>query len=143
MYCTLNDILAQIEKLKLIDLSNDDTEPLLGENGEPTINTPNIDKAISSATGEIDSYVSVRHRVPLSPVPAVINKLAVDIAIYNLFSRKYTGEEEDNIVRRYKNAVKLLEKIAEGKVQLGVSESSIFYSSPGKVFGDAFRKEYD
>ncbi|WP_156272346.1 gp436 family protein [Neomoorella glycerini] len=143
MYCELADILAQVDRRKLIDLSNDDGEPVLDENGNPTINTANVNKAIEAAGSEIDSYASVRYQVPFSPVPPVIKKLAVDIAVYNLFSRKWTGEEEDNIILRYKNAVKLLEKIAEGKVQIGISENSLFYSAPAKVFGDTFRKEYD
>lgn len=143
MYCELADILAQVDRQKLIDLSNDDNEPVLDGSGNPTINTANVDKAIEAAGSEIDSYASVRHQVPFLPVPPIIKKLAVDIAIYNLFSRKWTGEEEDNIILRYKNAVKLLEKIAEGKVQIGASESTLFYSSPPKVFGDTFREEYD
>jgi len=143
IYCSIGDILGQIDKAKLIDLSNDDTYPMEDGEGNPVVNTENVEKAIEAAASEIDSYASVRHKVPFSPVPPIITKLAVDIAIYNLFSRKYTGVEEDNIIRRYKNAVKVLERMAEGKVMIGASEETIFHSSPQKAFGDQFRKEYD
>lgn len=142
MYCSLDDILGQIPKEKLIDLSNDN-EPVTDGEGNPTFNMDNIQLAIDNAGSEIDGYASARYPVPFSPVPQVIRKLAVDIAIYNLFSRKWTAEEDDNIVRRYKNAIRLLERIASGQVSLSAGESSIMFSAPPKVFGSRFRQEYD
>ncbi|GAB6173283.1 MAG: DUF1320 domain-containing protein [Desulfitobacteriaceae bacterium] len=142
MYCSLDDLLGQIPKEKLIELSNDDTY-VTTDTGEPTYNMTNIDSAINNASSEIDGYASTRYTVPFVNIPPVIKKLAVDIAVYNLFSRKWTSDEEDNIVRRYKNAIRLLERIAEGKVVLGAGESTILYKAPNKAFGDRFRSEYD
>jgi phage gp36-like protein len=143
MYCSLDDLLGQVDKQKLIDLSNDNEEPVVDEDENPIINLENVQRAIDNAASEIDSYASVRNKVPFNPVPPIIRKLAVDIALYNLFSRKWTGDEEDNIIRRYKNAVKMLEKIAEGTIMLGVPEEKIHFHSPGKIFGDKFRQQYD
>lgn len=39
---------------------------------------PIIDEAIADADGEIDGYLAKRYRVPLSPVPKVINKFSKD-----------------------------------------------------------------
>lgn len=143
MYCDVNDILAQIDRQKLIEISNDDLSPVTDANGDPDVNTGNVEKAIADAGAEIDSYASVRYKVPFNPAPALIKKLAADIAIYNLFSRKWTGEEENIIVTRYKDAVKLLDKISQGAVQIGVTESKVLYQAPAKVFGDSFRNSYD
>lgn len=146
MYCTLDDLLAQVSREKLIQLSNDDEKPVTDAQGIPIINTANVNKAIENAQAEIDSYASARRPVPLNPAPLIITKIAVDIALYNLFSRHWTGEDEDNIATRYKNAVKWLEKYAKGEVLPDTSqpaEGKVAYQAPAKIFGDKFRQEYD
>ena len=64
---------------------------------------PIIDEAIADADGEIDGYLAKRYRVPLSPVPKVINKFSKDIAVYNLFSRIGIdeGTDEKTYLNRY------------------------------------------
>lgn len=141
-YCSVEDLLGQVPREKLVDLSND-VEPVTDANGDPVLNMLTIDLAIANAGSEIEGYISARYPVPLSSVPPIIRKLAVDIAVYNLFSRKWSVEEDNNLARRYKNAVALLQRIAEGKVLLGVSENNILYSAPAKSFGSRFRQEYD
>lgn len=83
---------------------------------------PIIEAAIGDADGEIDGYLAKRYRVPLSPVPKVINKFSKDIAVYNLFSRVGIdeGTEEKNYLNRYNSAIKFLTLVAEGKVSIGV-----------------------
>ena len=83
--------------------------------------TPIIEAAIEDADGEIDGYLGKRYRVPLSPVPKVINKFSKDIAIYNLYSRVGIdeGTEEKNYLNRYNAAIKFLTLVAEGKVSIG------------------------
>lgn len=85
--------------------------------------TPIIEAAIEDADGEIDGYLAKRYRVPLSPVPKVINKFSKDIAVYNLFSRVGIdeGTEEKNYLNRYNSAIKFLTLVAEGKVSIGAS----------------------
>lgn len=141
-YCSVDDLLGQVPREKLIDLSND-AEPETDASGDPVLNLSTINLAIANAGSEIEGYISTRYPVPLSSVPPIIKKLAVDIAVYNLFSRKWAVDEDDNLARRYKNAVVLLQRIAEGKVLLGVSENNILYSAPIKSFGSRFRQEYD
>ncbi len=146
VYCTLDDLLAQVSREKLIQMSNDDENPVTDAQGNPDINTANVNTAIDNAQAEIDSYAAARRPVPLDPVPPMIRKIAVDITLYNLFSRHWTGEDESNIENRYKNAVKWLEKYAKGEVLPDAqvpSEGKVTYVSPDKHFGDAFRQEYD
>lgn len=82
---------------------------------------PIIDEAIADADGEIDGYLAKRYRVPLSPVPKVINKFSKDIAVYNLFSRIGIdeGTDEKTYLNRYNAAIKFLTLVAEGKVSVG------------------------
>ena len=82
---------------------------------------PIIDEAIADADGEIDGYLAKRYRVPLSPVPKVINKFSKDIAVYNLFSRIGIdeGTDQKTYLNRYNAAIKFFELVADGKVSIG------------------------
>lgn len=143
MYCTLADLEKRLDRQKLIEISNDRGSPVLDGQGNPTVNEANVNMAIEEAGAEMDTYLGRRYPVPLSPVPAVVVKLAVDIAIYNLFSRGWMQEEDQTIHTRYRGAIKLLEKMGSGEVQLPGREQGIVVQAPPKVFGDDFRKAYD
>lgn len=77
------------------------------------------------AQAEIDGYLAKRYNVPFAKTPKVINKFAKDIALYNLVSRKGVDESdrEKTYLTRYNAAVAFLTKVAEGKIDLGVSDS--------------------
>lgn len=143
MYCTLADLKKRLDLQKLIEISNDRDNPVLDDQGNPTVNEVNVSMAIQESGAEMDAYLGGRYPVPLSPVPDVVVKLAVDIAIYNLFSRGWMQEEDQTIYSRYRRAIKLLEKMASGEVQLPGREQGIVVKAPPKVFGDDFRKAYD
>lgn len=109
-YATLSDITATIPEQTIINLTDD--------SGVGVVDQDKVVAAIADADAEIDSYCAARYTVPFEPVPAVIRKCSVDIAMYNLFSR--CGEKvPENRESRYKNAIKLLENIAKGVVTLG------------------------
>lgn len=94
-------------------------------------------QAIDDAGAEIDGYLSKRYPVPLTPAPVAIAKNAKDIAAYNLVSRVGVGKENDreSIYReRYRNAIRFLEMIAKGTVELGIS-------SPAKQAAHGFRMD--
>lgn len=142
MYCTIDDLLGQIDKSKLIEITNDRENPALDNDGQEIIHEGNANSAIEAATAVVDTYIMMRYSVPLSPVPKIINKLTADIAIYNLFTRHYN--DEDNVfVRRYRDAIKLLEKIAADEVKLTANESSIRTFSRPKHYGADFQRMYD
>lgn len=113
MYCQLADLLNRVPESVLIRLTDDEA---LG-----VVNQGRIDQAIADAGAEIDSYARSRYPVPFDPVPVIIRKLAADIALYNLLSRR--GYEQDSpdqaLVERYKAAVKFLENLARGTVTIG------------------------
>ena len=109
-YCTIDDIKDQIDEAILIQLTDDE--------GTGSVNETRVSAAIAKADGEIDSYLSGRYTVPLSPVPEIVEKFSVDISIWNLYARRSIVEEMRE--KRYNAAVKLLISINKGDATLGV-----------------------
>lgn len=108
-YITKQDILEQLPEESLTQLTDDE--------GIGSVNDTRVDAAIEDAEGEADGYLAVRYTTPLSPVPAIIKKFAVDIAVYNLFARRDVVPEMRE--KRYDNAIKFLSNVSKGVVLLG------------------------
>ena len=139
MYCSLEDLKQQVPEDKNLELADDEGQ---GEFTDDVL--AKIDFAIKQAGQEIDAYVAVKYPVPLEPVPDILNKIAIDIASYNLFTRRGIEEDEKAILNRYKNAVYLLKMIAEGKLELSAGEKAqnIVYKTRKKAFGYEFERQY-
>ena len=142
-YCTKSDILDQLDESILIQLTDDE--------GTGEVNDNRVDKAISAADAKVDAYCQKLYAIPLSPVPDSIRDISVDIAIYKLYSRRDDTMPEtrrDN----YKNAIRFLEKVSEGKVELGASSleaagegeysGGSMVSARDKVFGTDTMDKY-
>ncbi len=108
-YCVRADILGLISEETLIQLTDD--------NGAGIVDDAVVTRIITDADAEIDGYCGEKYTLPFSPVPTIIRKISVDIAIYNLYARRQ-GAPDDR-AKRYDNAVKLLKDIQTGKVTLG------------------------
>lgn len=111
MYSTLDDIKKLLPEESLIQLTDDE--------GQGTVDQGRVDEAISQADAEIDSYCAVKYRVPFDPVPDLVKKCSVDLAIYNLYARR-VEEIPQTRTDRYRNAIRQLEGISKGTVSLGV-----------------------
>jgi phage gp36-like protein len=103
-YCSEDDLLKMIPEADLTDLTVES-----GDVPDSVI----IAEAISMADAEIDSYLGVKYVVPFSPTPDQVKALAVDLAIYHLYSRH-------NIVpqvrqQRYEDAVAVLKQVVSGE----------------------------
>jgi phage gp36-like protein len=103
-YCSADDLLKMIPQADLADLTVES-----GEVPDSLI----IDEAISKAAAEIDAYLGVKYVVPLSSPPDQVKALAVDLAIYHLYSRR-------SIVppvwqQRYEAAMTFLKQVAMGE----------------------------
>lgn len=123
-YSTENDIIKALPEETLIELTDD--------NESQSIDSPKVVEAISKADGEIDTYISNRYPLPLSSVPAILRGFSVDIAIYLLYKRKV---EEIPETRRtaYKDAIKTLVRISDGKMDLPISAAGSSGFSVGIV----------
>ena len=108
-YATKADILEQLDEDILVQLTDDTDMGVVGEDA--------VVRAIADADAVIDGYCGTRYAVPFTDVPVIIRKLAVDIAIYNLYARR-KGAPEDRKAR-HENAVKLLRDVSLGKITLG------------------------
>lgn len=111
-YCDQDDLLKMIPEDQLKRLTDDE--------GVGEINADRIAEAIESGAEEIDTYIGGRVKLPINEnIPPILSKYNVDIAIYNLYSRVKEDIPETR-AQRYKNAVRFLEKVSEGKITLGL-----------------------
>jgi|GEM_PF-1261931 len=83
-----------------------------------TINPSVIERAIADAEAEIESYLAGRYELPLLTVPAIVRKITVDLAIYNLYFRR-RGFLASEWQERYRAALRFLENVAQGVASLG------------------------
>lgn len=114
-YCTHQDILDRISERELIRLTDDE------QTG--TVNWDTVDAAIVRSDALIDSYASGRAALPLNPVSALATLLSADLTICDLWSRRRKaasrpGSEVDPVQEKCKQAVKMLEQIARGLLEI-------------------------
>ncbi|WP_368565495.1 gp436 family protein [Pseudoxanthomonas sp. UTMC 1351] len=137
-YATQDDLVSRFGETEIIQLSD-------------RANTGAIDAAViadklTDADAEIDSYLAGRYTLPLSPVPLTLQRLACDIARYHL----YDDRPIEYVVKRYEAAIRFLEMVAKGTVQLGTDSSgqvppsadSPAFVSPAPVFNRCTLKDY-
>ena len=79
-----------------------------------------INRALADADAEIDGYLATRYALPLPTVPPVLARIACDIARYRLWEDRASEE----VRRRYEDARRILESIANGRVSLGLPEAT-------------------
>lgn len=90
--------------------------------------------AITDADGLIDGYLVQRaYTVPLDPPPRMVTNWSRDIARYFLHKDRLSAESTDPILRNYKDALKSLQQVVDGKLSLGVEDSQ---TSPGAGMPD-------
>jgi phage gp36-like protein len=113
-YSTLTDILKVIPEVTVIQLTDD-----VAAN---SVDEAKVDEAIALADGEIDTYVGVKYPVPLTaPVPAIIRGISCDITIYKIYKRRLE-EVPETRETSYRDAVKLLKEIRDGKMPLPIAD---------------------
>jgi len=115
-YATLTELLQRLDEQTVILLSDD---TMAG-----AVNTDAVDRAFADADTEIDSYIGARYAVPVDPVPALLQRLSLDLAIEGLYTRRPHVDTPEAVVRAAKNARTLLANIAANKADIpGVAEA--------------------
>lgn len=112
-YCDLDDLKNRMSEAYIIECTDDA--------GIGTVDTDKVDSAIADADHEIDFYCRKRYTVPFTTIPPIIKKLSVDIAIYNLYSRRRSVP--DDRVTRYADAVTMLKAVVTGEGQIEGTEA--------------------
>lgn len=135
MYCTIEEVRNSLKEDAVNSIIDNEyiEDPEEKENKLVSL----IEQVIEDADGEIDGYLASRYSTPLSKVPKVINKYSKDIAMYNLFSRAgiENGTREENYLTRYKAAIKFLELVAKGTVNIGTENIQIKADNGFRVQG--------
>jgi phage gp36-like protein len=116
-YCTLADLKKAIPERNLIQVTDDE--------GAGTVNASRVTQAISDADDIIDTYLRGKHTVPLdvTPFPAIIRRISVDLTIYLVYRRRLEFEPTDAMAAMYKEAIRFLEGIRDGKNMIGDPDS--------------------
>lgn len=103
---------------------------------DPTDDSP-LDAVLTDASRLIDSYLRLRHAVPIQPVPEVLVGVCCDIARFKLHD-DHAGEE---ISGRYKTAIAWLRDVADGKATLGEDDTTA--TGVGRVVRRQGRSGFD
>lgn len=107
-YATVADLIARYGETELIQR----TDRL----GVGAIDMATAERALADADAEIDGYLAARYRLPLPTTPALLARIACDIARYRLWEE----QASDEVRSRYEDARRLLEHLARGLVSLGL-----------------------
>lgn len=84
--------------------------------GAGAIDVAVAQRALIDAEAEIDGYLAARYRLPLATTPALLARIACDIARYRLWEDAASEE----VRSRYDDARRILEHLARGLVSLGL-----------------------
>lgn len=92
-----------------------------------TVDGTSFDKHLSTASRQIDMYIMGHYPLPLATPPEHLQKVCVDIAVYNAVPS--ADVRTDEMRKRYEDAIRTLELIAQGKLKLETSTDT----SPGSA----------
>lgn len=146
MYCSLDDLKAAITERVLLQLTDDEKTGQFV--AAPNAAYSRVVEAIGRVDALIDGYIGGRYVLPLSPVPAIIKNISINLTICELYSRKHEAVTPEGVSERYKNNIKILEKLQEGKVVLpGHKKEEPGFSICNKadndrLFSDTFLSKY-
>lgn len=98
---------------------------------------------VDDATGVIDGYLARRYTLPLATAPKILATWARAIVRYRLNKDRVADERTDPVARDYRDAIKFLQQVADGKFSLGIADpeqgpagdGEVRFESGAKVFG--------
>ena len=125
-YATQADVIARLSggEEDLIRLTDRADPPL--EAVDATV----LASAQVDATATINSFVSVRHTLPLTPVPTTLVGIESDLIIFNLMRAR----PSDDVRKARDDALRFLRDVASGKASLGVDATNTAPAESGGVF---------
>lgn len=112
-YATVADMRARYRD----DLLNS----LLRRVGTAELDTEKLDRALMDASALIEGYLSARYALPLSAIPRLLTQHCCAIAFYYLNDERAT----EQTTQRYKDALRWLNEVKNGDLQLGVDEDNL------------------
>ncbi len=129
-YAVQQDLVDRFGELELAKL----TDRVGGEVIDPAV----LGRALIDADAEIDGYLAARYQLPLATIPAVIVRLACDLARYRLHDDRVTV----SVRQRYEDAVRDLKAISAGSIAIdaasppaaAIATGAVQVSAPDRVF---------
>lgn len=123
LYCHKEDLFEACLQSAIESWAKDDSR----ETSETF--TPRIISAITRASEEMNLYLYKQYSLPLPFIPLSLRDICVKLSLYQLLSRKgFTEESADYSIKVNRDsAIKQLEQIASGKLDIGIITSG---SSP-------------
>jgi phage gp36-like protein len=79
-----------------------------------------LQRAVQDADDTINGYISARYTLPIDPVPAVLARVACELARFYLYDDQVT----DTIKERHAGNIKWLAEVSKGTVTLGADAAS-------------------
>ena len=118
-YATASDLNTRFGAAEILQLADRDID------GDA--DTGVVEAALADADTEIDGYLAAQYSLPLTSVPALVTRLACDIARYRLWA----DAASEHVRQGYEDAVDLLKRIAAGTVRLSLPTTGAVAPSGG------------
>lgn len=92
-----------------------------------------IEVASDESDALIDGYIGKRYKLPLANIPGILTTWARAITRYKLHGDRISDANTDPIARDYRDAIKFLQLVSDGKFSLGIDDPSAQGNGPGEV----------
>lgn len=131
MYATQDDMVKTFGERECVSLTD--------ENMTGSVDAEVMENALQRASAEIDGYLVGRYSLPFADGARILTGRCCDIARYHLATTYKMTKQE--IQARYDDAIRFLERVAEGKISLGRSDKGHVISSSSQMkFGSSKRQ---
>jgi len=127
MYATEADMVNRYGRDELVELTDRSDPPADAIDG--TV----LATALDAARAEIDAHIGRAYTLPLATVPPILTSIACAIARWRL----HTDQEDGKFRTDYEDGVRILQRIAEGKMVLDVPDAADPEPTGGRVRGHA------
>lgn len=124
-YATKQDLIDRFGETELRQLTDRTNRPA------STIDDTVVDRALTDAAALINGYLAKVYSLPLASTPAVLTRVAADVARYLLHGK--AAETGGPVARAYDQAVAWLRDVARGTVQLEVGGTPAAATGGGQV----------
>lgn len=128
MYCTLEDLLAQVPERTLIELTSEEMD----FDSPATVNTRVVDSCIRYADELIDAHLRGRYILPLAEIPTVLRDIAITLVRYRLYARRPEGDLPDTVKDDHKEALRQLRELRDNRLTLGLPSTQKDVPEPGE-----------
>ena len=112
-YVSQSDLTTRLGADLLVNLTNEDPDAV-------AVDTSAMNEAIDDAEAEVNGYVGAQYALPFTaPFPRLVVSIARRVTIFHLYQLQ-PGMVPESVEADYTRAIEQLEKIAAGKISLGL-----------------------